>query len=596
MVKKSLLCGAIALCSVPFAFSFNSKVQNVSSNEIYITWENQNVSDYEIYLNDEKCESLSDNAKKSNNLVHSFSESFYKYYENEIIETKKQYDECRTIDDFSMLKTDVCFYKFDSLKPATSYKIKINAIDSLGKVVSDSEVIVKTEKKAKIFDIRKFGAKEGLLSDAKSIDENTKAIQKAINKCSKNGEVLIPEGIFMCGSLNLKSDMTLRVDGTLLGSPFAENYTFGFLMYKYYTDKRFFGVINCDGAKNIRIVGKGTVDGNGWKFGDKNGKPLNDVNYFSEKTNPSDVKIPLYALGNRKTIFERGILAASCAEKYLELNGKTRETADETDMKFAFSSRATLVLLRNAENVFISDLTFKNPANHNINIIDSKNIKATGLKILTYNCANGDGIGLICSQNAEIWNNFFDTGDDSIVFSAGVGKIASTTGESGVDNVKIFGNYFLHGHGGVASGSHTALGIKNIDIFDNIFCWSRIPFRVKSNPSNGGEVCDIRFFHNTMGDVYQTFVLTTDYADLTTASSYGAADVPAVFHDIFISDTTIFRARQYVYQIFAEDNNHHYNINFKNVDFVVFHEDDMTDVKNAKDCDFSGVKIRIVEY
>lgn len=58
---------------------------------------------------------------------------------------------------------------------------------------------------AQTFDITKFGA----IGDAKTL--NTKSIQNAVDACNKNGggTVLIPTGIFMTGTIYLKSNVNL---------------------------------------------------------------------------------------------------------------------------------------------------------------------------------------------------------------------------------------------------------------------------------------------------------------------------------------------------------------------------------------------------
>lgn len=60
---------------------------------------------------------------------------------------------------------------------------------------------------ARIFNVRDFGAK----GDGKTL--NTKAIQPAIDACNKEsgGTVLIPAGDFICGTVELKSNVTLHL-------------------------------------------------------------------------------------------------------------------------------------------------------------------------------------------------------------------------------------------------------------------------------------------------------------------------------------------------------------------------------------------------
>ena len=69
---------------------------------------------------------------------------------------------------------------------------------------------------AKVYNIRDFGAK----GDGRTLD--TPALQAAINACHRNkgGTVLVPAGVFVIGTTELKSNVTLHIaaQGTLLGS------------------------------------------------------------------------------------------------------------------------------------------------------------------------------------------------------------------------------------------------------------------------------------------------------------------------------------------------------------------------------------------
>jgi Glycosyl hydrolases family 28 len=89
----------------------------------------------------------------------------------------------------------------------------------------------------------------------------TSPIQQAIDRVSAagGGRVVVPGGKrFLIGSLMLKSnvDFHLADDAVLLASPEPAHYTF----------KRNSGIINADGASNLRITGTGHVDGQGMKF------------------------------------------------------------------------------------------------------------------------------------------------------------------------------------------------------------------------------------------------------------------------------------------------------------------------------------------
>lgn len=545
----------------------------VNDTSVFLTWnniQNARTADYVLYVNGERrSETANANSARCNNTVSSYRSSFYSYY------TKSKTG-------LNMIQTSSCSYCVDNLSPSTEYSFVIAAVDKSGKEIASSKPLeVKTlgaVPPSSVIDITSFGAVSAEINyeasgaDAekqkKLILTNTKAVQQAVSECPAGGTVFVPQGNFCTGSIHLKSNMTLQIDGTMTASPYASDYDYGFLMYTYYTDKRFWGIINADGAENLRICGTGTINGNGWKYEDADMIASASQQTYAENGDSSQYPLPHYMHSNFNNVKTDGILAKSCVESYLSLQNKNFDNASSGDLRNAYSTRSTLVILRNVRGLFISGLTFKNPANHVINIIDSSDISIAGIKEYSYDCNNGDGIGLICSHNAYIWNCFIDTGDDSIVFSAGVGKAALKTEEQGVYDIHIFGNYIHHGHGGVASGSHTALGIYNVVIEDNIFSHTDIPLRCKSAPANGGEVKDIVFRNNAIAEVESPFVFTTAYSDSGAVNSYGAADTPAVFHHITVQNVTVYGAYRDAVSVVYTDGFPHHDISFENVAFA----------------------------
>jgi len=560
--KKNLFILAVAFMTFDvFAIKNNIELKSPArtSSSVYLTWNFQTkiptkVRDYEVYVDGKKC-ALTAMQQQSviNPLLSSYKNSFLKSFDKKTVSLKN-----------GMINPDVRFYCVSDLESGKKYNFCVKAVNTRGKILfSSQEISVCTLEKGAVLNVLDYGAKvldydvnffEAPV-DKNFIRENTRSIQKAIDECEKNGTVYIPKGMFLCGGLNLKSDMTLKIDGTLLGSPYADDYEFGFLMYPYYTDYRYWGLINAKNAQNLILSGNGIVDANGWqKIG----------TYFEEG---DDELNPLlkYEKGNNRTVYEKGILAKDCALTYLSSNGKTVETADDKARGYAYATRSTTVILKNIQNLLIENLTFINPANHMINILDSFRITIAGIKEFSYDINNGDGIGFICSSDACVFNSFIDAGDDCIVFSAGVGKSAAEVGLKSVRNIEIFGNYFHHGHGGVAFGSHTAMGIENVYIHDNIFNHTDIAFRIKSAPANGGFVKNVHFEYNSIANVKRAFSMSTEYNDSNTVSQYGAAESQAVFSDIKCNDCTVYKNSSYPVYIFAKKETPHHDINFKNV-------------------------------
>lgn len=116
--------------------------------------------------------------------------------------------------------------------------------------------------------VRAFAARfdvtaQGARGDGKTLD--TAAIQKAIDFCHKagGGVVYFPSGNFLSGTIELKSNVILRLSpgATLWGSKRMEDYSLPHLIY-------------ARGARNIGIDGGGIIDGNGRAFWDAHFKPL----------------------------------------------------------------------------------------------------------------------------------------------------------------------------------------------------------------------------------------------------------------------------------------------------------------------------------
>ena len=114
---------------------------------------------------------------------------------------------------------------------------------------------------ARVYNVKNYGAK----GDGKTL--NTKAIQAAIDACFKDngGTVLFPSGDFLCGTIELKSNVTLHLSahGKLLGSPRREDYTAGKGVPSGNGNIVFLYAVK---AENISIEGTGTIDGNGLAF------------------------------------------------------------------------------------------------------------------------------------------------------------------------------------------------------------------------------------------------------------------------------------------------------------------------------------------
>ena len=466
-------------------------------------------------------------------------------------------------------------YTVDGLKPETEYRFTVRSVDAKGKESADSPVLVqRTTAVPEVFNVEEQGAK----GDGKTL--NTAAIQKAIDACSLNCTVLIPAGVFKTGALYLKSNMTLEVaeGATLLGSERAEDYPLeGYIQYPYSTMVRPASLINAlprdprqhQSFENIRIVGKGTIDGNGWKRNDDSQDELG---------NP----LPFYRASDNTRYMEDGILAKDQVEKAV---------ARGIIVKDAYGQmRSSLMTLRNVKNVFYGGFTVLNPAYHGIMNLETENVVMANTVHKTYDANNGDGIEFANSKGAMVFNNFFDTGDDCVNFASGTG--ADATKQPPQEDAWIFNNYFRRGHGMVVAGSHTGGWIQNILAEDNVSDGTDTGLRMKSTNFMGGGARNVTFRDSAIRNtVKQGVIMTLDYHDPNAILDYKRSTVPGQFRDIRVANVTVEDAAGAAIQVKGDSAHdaYHENIAFEQVRFKGKAKAQIDGLRNANFTDVSFV-------
>lgn len=108
----------------------------------------------------------------------------------------------------------------------------------------------------------------GVINDSTVLQ--TEAIQAVIDKAYANGGgvVIIPEGVFLSGSLFFKQGTHLHIEegGRLKGSDDISHFELLMTRIEGQTRKYFAALVNADGLDGFTISGKGTIDGNGLRY------------------------------------------------------------------------------------------------------------------------------------------------------------------------------------------------------------------------------------------------------------------------------------------------------------------------------------------
>lgn len=221
----------------------------------------------------------------------------------------------------------------------------------------------------KIFDIRDFGA----IGDGATL--NTKAIQKAIDACAQNGggRVLLSEGVYMTGTVILKSNTELHIEqtATLLASPDCDDYP---EFDKKHVDvkklprERGASLIFAEECENISITGMGKIDANGYSF------------------------------------------VKECAPYHWGWRYK----------RLDLPTPPRVVFLTGCKNILVENVTMINqPAGWSYWVHDCDCVNFDKVKILAdAEFPNNDGIHINSSRNVTVSNSIISTGDDCIIVRA----------------------------------------------------------------------------------------------------------------------------------------------------------------------------------
>lgn len=258
------------------------------------------------------------------------------------------------------------------------------------------------------------------LAEKNTPEENTAAIEKAVEKASRTGgTVVIPEGTYKITTVRLKSNITLHIekDAVLLSQSYEENNA---------ADKPLDrAVILAENCENIRITGGGTIDGNGLTY-----------------TNEPEKDEPLYALKS-----------FNLYTRVLEARKRIR-MAKEGD-------RANILRLENCKNVTVDGIILKDSAFWTAVFVNCEKVRIRNLIIDSHmHIANGDGIDITGGKDYEISHCFIATADDGIVLKSM---------DSDISNVKISDCTVCSFANNFKIGTETEFDISDITVRDCFF-------------------------------------------------------------------------------------------------------------------------------
>jgi polygalacturonase len=308
----------------------------------------------------------------------------------------------------------------------------------------------------------------GAVADGKTV--NTKAIQAAIDQCASSGGgvIVIPSGTFLSGAIFLKQGVNLLVekDGVLKGTTNIDDYPAIPTRWEGIEEPWTAAFINAEGVTGLEISGEGTIDGSGedWVQNNPYHRP------------PPGVAPPAL------------------------------------DPSRPRPGRPRLIGIQNSKHVRITGLNLHNQAVWCLFILYSEDVLAENLRITAeHNIPSSDGIDIDSSRHVRVNNVYIDVNDDCISIKSGKDEDGLRVNRPAEDIV-IENSHFAYGHGGVAMGSETSGGIRNVVVrncLSDSGNWA--PIRFKTQPSRGGVVENITYRDMTLHETKQAFEFNLEW-------------------------------------------------------------------------------------
>ena len=309
------------------------------------------------------------------------------------------------------------------------------------------------------------------------VRNSTKAIQQAIDACSKagGGIVTLNPGQYVTGALFLKSNVHLRVPAgvTLLGSQDDADYSSLATRVAGIEMEWPAALINVNDQKNVKISGGGMIDGRGEKWWDR---------YWSL----------------RREYEPRGLRWASDYD----------------------AQRVRLLVIWKSTDVTIENLSLRRSGFWTVQVVYSDHVTVDRIKITDNKGPSTDGVDIDSSSYVLVQNCDIDNNDDDICLKAGRDSDGLRVNRP-TEYIVIRNNVTRRGGGVISFGSETSGGIRKVVAYHNQGIGTNEGIRFKSAKTRGGYVEDILIRDLTLENVPLPFTFTLNWNP-----SYSYATIP----------------------------------------------------------------------
>ena len=341
-----------------------------------------------------------------------------------------------------LFKSNTNVFSVFGLNPSSEYVLE---------VTGEPPLVFRTRQETCAVSVRDFGAK------GDGVTDDTAAIRTALNCLPAGGRLFFPAGTYCTAPLALKSHITLELaeDAVLLGSTDTERYPVipgeipdlvtgkpvPFGTWEGEASPMHQALLFAEYAEDIRIIGRGTVDGNA----------QNSTWWI----NARDRKIP----------------------------------------------RPRLIFLNRCKDITVHGITAQNAASWQLHPYFSEGLRFLDLSVnAPKDSPNTDALDPEACDQVSIIGCRFSVGDDCIAIKSGKIDIGRRYRRP-ASRCIIRNCLMMHGHGAVTLGSETAGGVRDLTVERCIFRETDRGLRIKTRRGRGKDaVIDGVLFENIRMD------------------------------------------------------------------------------------------------
>lgn len=310
--------------------------------------------------------------------------------------------------------------------------------------------------------ITEFGAVGNGTSD------NSQAFAEAFASIAARGggELGVPAGTFLTGPLELPDSFGFFLDeGSVLS--FISDFVRYTPVWTRWEGVECFGMhplMYAHEKSNIRIYGKGVIDGNGsdwWNAyrearAQGRNSPATTLELELAELNPGYEEHPSGG-GGRELQFLRPPLLQFFSCSKVRVEGVVLQNSPFWNTHPVFCT-----------DVVFDGVTFRNPAD----------------------APNTDGLDIDSCSDVKVRNCVFDVGDDCLALKSGAGADGMRVGRA-CENIQVEDCRMTAGHGGIVIGSETAGGVRNVHVRGCRMLNTDRGVRIKTRRGRGGTIQDL---------------------------------------------------------------------------------------------------------